>query len=223
MLTAIAAALLFQTTPTLTPKEVKAGWKLLFDGKTTAGWHNFKAEGVGSGWTIKDGVLTSSDPGKAGDIVTDDKFDWFELQLDFNVGKGQNSGIMFHVADTGEATWHSGPEIQIYDAPDPKEPGVQKTGFLYQLYVPKVESTKPAGQWNHMRLVIAPKKCATYINGVKYYEFVLGSADFKARVAKSKFNEWPTFGTFPTGSIGIQGDHGIVSFKNIKIRPIKAK
>lgn len=219
MLTALAAALVLQTPNTLTKAEMKAGWKLLFDGKTTNGWHNFKTTGVGPGWTITDGVLTSSDPDHAGDIVSDEKFEWFELQLDFNIAKGQNSGIMYHVADTGDATWHSGPEIQIYD--DHGEADAQKTGYLYQLYKPKKEAAKPAGEWNHMRVLISKKKCETDINGVKYYEYVLGSPDFWARVKKSKFSAFPGFAKTAKGSIGIQGDHGTVSFKNVKIRPIK--
>jgi hypothetical protein len=219
MLTALAAALVLQTPNTLTKAEMKAGWKLLFDGKTTKGWHNFKATTVGPGWTIADGVLTSSDPEHAGDILSDEKFEWFELTLDFNIAKGQNSGIMYHVADTGDATWHSGPEIQIYD--DHGEADAQKTGYLYQLYKPTKEAAKPAGEWNHMRVLISKKKCETDINGVKYYEYVLGSPDFWARVKKSKFSAFPEFAKLVKGSIGIQGDHGTVSFKNVKIRPLK--
>lgn len=220
MLAALAAAVVFQANNVLTPKEVKDGWVLLFDGQTTKGWHNFKEKGVHPGWVVTDGVLTSTDASTSGDIVTDEKYDWFELTLDFKLGKGENSGIMFHVADDGDAIWHSGPEVQIYD--DHGEPHAQKTGWLYELYSSPVDSTNPPGQWNHFRIVIAPKKCYTYVNGVKYYEYVLGSEDFKARVAKSKFANMPNFAKLTTGTIGIQGDHGVVSFKNIKLRKIKA-
>lgn len=219
MISVLAAAILLQTPNTLTAKEVRNGWRLLFDGQTTKGWHNFKEKDVRSGWVVKDGVLTSADPNNSGDIVTDDKFDWFELSLDFNIGKGQNSGVMFHCADDGEAMWHSGPEVQIYD--HAAEPGVQITGYLYELYDSKVDASKPSGQWNNMHLWISPKKCWTEINGVKYYEYVLGSPDFVARVAKSKFADMPNFAKLTKGTIGIQGDHGMVSFRNIKIRPIK--
>ncbi len=219
MITAIAAVILFQSPNTLTAKEIRQGWTLLFDGQTTKGWHNFKSKGVNTGWVVKDGVLTSADPDNAGDIVTDRKFGWFELQLEVNVGKGQNSGIMFRVADEGKAAWHSGPEIQIYD--HPAEPGVQITGYLYELYAPTVDASKPAGEWNHLKIVVGPKKCWTELNGVKYYEYVFGSEDFWARVAKSKFVEFPQFAKLAEGSIGIQGDHGVVSFRNIKIKTIK--
>lgn len=205
----------------LTPAEKRKGWELLFDGQTTKGWHNFKAEGVRPGWTVSDGILKVADPGNAGDIVTDKKFEWFELELDWNVSKGGNSGIMFHVADDGDATWHSGPEIQIMDKD--VDPHGQLAGYLYELYSSPVDSTNPPGQWNHFRIVIAPDKCATYVNGVKYYEYVLNSPDFWDRVKKSKFASMPNFSKLASGSIAIQGDHGVVSFRNIKIRPIKPK
>ena len=203
----------------LTAAEVRSGWKLLFDGKTTKGWTNFKTDTIGSGWTVTDGVLTSSDPHNAGDIVTADKYQWFELELEFKMGKGQNSGVMFHVAETGEAVWHTGPEIQLYDNAANKR--VQQCGWLYELYPAKVDATKPAGEWNKLRLVISPKKCETIMNGVKYYEFVLGSEEFKERIAKSKFAKMPGFGTQGTGRIALQGDHGLVSFRNIKVKVTK--
>jgi|CXWL01.1.fsa_nt_gi hypothetical protein len=216
MIVGLAAAVIFQSLNTLTSTEIKEGWKLLFDGTSTKGWHSYKGKGVRSGWVVKDGVLTSADTRNAGDIVTDETFDWFDLQLDLNVGKGQNSGIMFRVIEQGEAPWHSGPEIQIYD--HAFEPGVQITGHLYELYAPTFDASKPSGEWNHMRIVVSPKKCFTELNGVKYYEYDLGSAEFWERVKKSKFSKFPEFAIATKGSIGIQGDHGVVSFRNIKIK-----
>ena len=223
MLTLIASLVLVQTSQnSLTPEEVKHGWQLLFDGKSTKGWHNFKATGVRPGWTVSDGVLTSSDPENAGDIVSEGKFGWFELTLDFNVSKGGNSGIMFRVADDGDAVWHSGPEVQIYDH-EPAE-GVESSGYLYQLYAPSADvakAVKPAGEWNHLRIVVDPKQCQTDMNGAMFYTYKYGSDDFWARVKKSKFSEYSQFGKLAEGRIAIQGDHGVVSFRNIKIRPIK--
>jgi hypothetical protein len=215
----VVALIAMQAPNTLSAAEQRQGWKLLFDGRTTHGWHNFKAAGVGPGWTVKDGVLTSEDPGNAGDIVTDQKFDWFELLIDFNFAKGQNSGVMYHVADDGDATWHSGPEVQIFDYQDYHDP--QKTGWLYELYSSDIETTLPAGEWNHFRILVTPTHCETDVNGFKYYDYVLGSSDFWDRVKKSKFAEFPQFAKLAKGAIGIQGDHGVVSFRNIKIRPIK--
>lgn len=221
MFTALVALLVLQAPNTLTDAEAKAGWKLLFDGKTTHGWHNFQKDTVGSGWVVKDGVLMSENPGAAGDIVTEEKFDWFELKLEFKLTPGGNSGVMFHVQDTGDATWHSGPEIQIYD--NGANEAAQKSGWLYALYSSDKDATHPVGEWNEIRLLVTPKHCETDVNGVKYYDFVLGSEDFKARVAKSKFAAFDTFASKTIGRIAIQGDHGVVSFRNIKIRPIRPR
>lgn len=214
---------------TLTPDEKAAGWKLLFDGKDFNGWHNFKTEGVHSGWQVKDGALVCADPHNAGDIVTADKFKWFELQLDYNITTAGNSGIMYHVTDEGGAVWATGPEFQLEDNVAAKDP--VRCGWLYALYQPPVDpktgktldATKPVGEWNHVRLLISPDKCAHEINGVKYFEYVLGSDDFNQRVAKSKFAGMPKFAKSDTGYISLQGDHGMVSFRNIKVRPIESK
>lgn len=219
MVATIALAIVIQSDNTLTPAESKAGWMLLFDGNSTSGWHNFRGKGVNKGWVVEDGALRIADPDNAGDIVTDRKFTWFELTLDVKIEKGQNSGIMFHVTEGSEASWHSGPEIQIYDHAPQK--GVETTGFLYQLYASPVDASKPAGEWNSLRILVSPTGCATWVNGVKYYEYQLGSADFWDRVKKSKFNKYSEFARAGSGSIAIQGDHGHVSFRNIKIRKIQ--
>lgn len=219
MTTALALLVLLQSDNALTPAEARAGWKLLFDGKTTKGWHNFREKSVRPGWKVENGTLTCSNPETAGDILTDAQFDWFELKIDVNLGKGQNSGLMFRVDETkGEAPWHSGPEVQFYD--HPQQAGVETTGFLYQLYGAKTDAAKPAGEWNSLRIMVDPKLCFTEVNGVRYHEYVYGSADFWERVKKSKFSKFDFFGKAPKGSLAIQGDHGIVSFRNIKIRPI---
>jgi hypothetical protein len=234
----VLAALLFagcastqpsaQSPNSLTKAEIAAGWQLLFDGESFAGWHNFKQEGVRPGWQIKDGCLVCVDPHNAGDIVNTNQFDWFELQLDYNISEAGNSGIMFHVTDKGPRIWSTGPEFQLEDNVKAADP--QRCGWLYALYQPPLDpatgkildATKPVGQWNHVRLLITPQKCVHEINGVKYFEYVLGSDDFNARVAKSKFGRMPNFAKSDIGYIALQGDHGSVSFRNIKIRPIAA-
>jgi len=210
----------------LTAAEKAAGWKLLFDGTDLAGWHNFKREGVRPGWQVEDGALVCVDPHDAGDIVSTDQFGAFELELDYNISEGGNSGIMFHVTDKGGAVWATGPEFQLEDNAKAADP--IRCGWLYALYQPPndpktgktLDATKPAGQWNHVRLVVTPEKCEHFINGVKYFEYVMGSDDFKARVAKSKFGTMPFFAKSDTGYLALQGDHGQVSFRNIKVHPI---
>ncbi len=231
-----ASALLFSTViysaqsaeNVLTPAEKAAGWRLLFNGKDFAGWHNFKSDTVRPGWQIKDETMAVIDPKNAGDLVTADQFAWFELQLDYNISHGGNSGIMFHVTDEGRAPWATGPEFQLEDNAAASDP--IRCGWLYQLYQPPMDSktgkcldaTKPAGEWNHIRLLISPEKCEHDINDVKYFEYVLGSEDFNNRVAKSKFAKMPLFAKSNTGAISLQGDHGQVAFRNVKIRVIES-
>jgi hypothetical protein len=214
---------------TLTAVEKADGWQLLFDGNTFNGWHNFKKDGVRPGWQIKDGALVCADPHNAGDIVTSNQFQWFELQLDYNISEAGNSGIMFHVTDAGNAVWATGPEFQLEDNVKAADP--IRCGWLYALYQPPLDprtgkildATRPVGEWNHVRLLVTRKKCEHEINGVKYFEYVLGSDDFNARVAKSKFGRMPFFARSGTGFIALQGDHGSVAFRNLKIRPIVAQ
>jgi len=211
---------------TLTEAEKQAGWQLLFNGKDLDGWHNFKRDGVRPGWQVKDGALACVDPHNAGDLVTTGKYDWFELQLDYNISEGGNSGIMYHVTDEGPGVWATGPEFQLEDNAKAGDP--IRCGWLYALYQPPndpktgkpLDATKPAGQWNHVRLVISPWKCEHEINGVKYFEYVLGSEDFNSRVAKSKFASMPLFAKSNTGYLALQGDHGQVSFRNLKLKPL---
>ncbi len=214
----------------LSPEEVKAGWKLLFDGKSFDGWHNFKTKGVRPGWQVKDGALVCADPKDAGDLVTQEKFGWFELSLEYNITPAGNSGIMFHVTDEESHPWATGPEIQLQDNVKGRDP--QRSGWLYQMYKPtndpktgkSLDATKPAGEWNHIQVVIAPPpaKSSVTMNGVRYFEFAYGSDDFKARIAKSKFKSMPKFAKADSGYLALQGDHGSVAFRNIKLRPIAA-
>jgi hypothetical protein len=176
---------------------------------------------------VKDGVLICEDPHNAGDLCTREEFSWFELQLEYNISPGGNSGIMYHVAKEGNAPWASGPEFQLEDNAAARDP--VRCGWLYALYQPPIDdktgkpldATKPAGEWNQVRLVISPEKCEHWINGVKYFEYNLDSEDFKQRVAKSKFGSMPDFAKIHKGAIALQGDHGQVSFRNIRIRPIE--
>jgi glucose/arabinose dehydrogenase len=216
--------------------EKQGSWKLLFDGKSTDGWRNYKKETVGPGWTVKDGVLSRSASG-AGDILTDKKYQYFELSIEYRISKGGNSGVMFHVTEDEKTPWQSGPEIQIQDNVDGHDP--QKAGWLYQLYQPTKpawairfekqvgftspdvdDATRPAGQWNHVYVRIAKQQCEVALNGVSYYYFRIGDDAWNKRVAASKFAKFANFGKAGKGHLCLQ-DHGNpVSFRNIKIREL---
>ena len=98
---------------TLTSDEQRQGWHLLFDGQTTRGWRGFRQKAAPAGWQVVDGALTRM--GRAGDLITDDEFGDFELALEWKVSEGGNSGIMYRVVDAHEATYESGPEMQVLD------------------------------------------------------------------------------------------------------------
>ncbi len=208
-----------QAPNTLTPEEQQAGWKLLFDGKTINGWRNYKSKTMSDGWQVVDGALIRVK--KAGDIVTLDQYDYFELSLEYKISRAGNSGVMFHVTEDFPYPWQTGPEVQILDNNEGADP--QKSGWLYQLYKSDTDATKPAGQWNQLRILIAPEKSQVYLNGVKYYDFVIGSQDWNDRVAKSKFKDMPMFGKASKGYIDLQEHPGEVAFRNIKIRPLPGK
>jgi len=205
------------TNNSLTSEEKADGWKLLFDGETTDGWHNYRQDKINDGWKVIDGALVMTGGG-SGDIVTQDEYGAFELSLDFKISPAGNSGVIYHVASSGDTPWMTGPEIQIQDNVKGHDP--QKCGWLYQLYPSDVDATKPAGEWNTLRVVITPEKCEHYMNDVKYCEYVKGSDDWKEKVAASKFAAFKGFGEPTKGSICLQDHNDRVEYRNIKIRTL---
>ena len=170
---------------TLTPAEKRGGWQLLFDGKSADGWRNYRKDGLSDGWKIEDGAICRTGA-RAGDIVTEKQYRFFELSLEYKISKGGNSGLMFRVTEDSGAPWHSGPEVQIQDNVDGHDP--QKAGWLYQLYQPvkpewakrfekqvgiitpeETDATRPVGEWNTIYLRIHPQQCEVAMNGVSYY------------------------------------------------------
>jgi glucose/arabinose dehydrogenase len=220
----------------LTEAEKRGGWKLLFDGKTTEGWRNYKSDKISDAWIVEDGAIALERRGGR-DIMTNEQFDHFELSIEYRISRGGNSGIMFHVTEEESTPWRTGPEIQIQDNVAGRDP--QKAGWLYQLYKPvkpgwvskyekqvgfktpdTPDATRPAGEWNHVYLRISPTQSEVCVNGVSYYKFKKGSDDWNQRVAKSKFAKFPKFGKATKGHICLQ-DHGNpVAFRNIKIRSL---
>jgi len=225
---------------TLSDAEKAAGWKLLWDGKTSDGWRSAKAETFpAKGWEIKDGVLTvhasgGAESAAAGDIITKERFSEFELMVDFRITPGANSGIKYFVqpnldpvtgtgakAATGSAI---GLEFQILDDvrhPDAKlgRDGNRTIGSLYDL-ITAAPSKKPnqIGEWNTARVVVKGNRVEHWLNGAKVVEYERGSAAFREIVAGSKYKKIPGFGEWADGHILLQ-DHGDrVSFRNIKIR-----
>lgn len=207
---------------TLTPEETAQGWVLLFDGKDASQhFRGYNKEKLPEQWVVEDGALCRKG---GGDVITKEKYENFEFSIDWKISEGGNSGIMFKVVEAKGAPYLSGPEAQIIDNAKGKD--AQKSGWMYQLYAADKDTTKPAGEWNHFVLKCQKTptgtyKCEHWMNGEKYVEYEIGSEDWKAKVAKSKFAKWEAFGKAAEGHICLQ-DHGnLVWFRNIKIRKLE--
>ena len=218
----------------LDPEEKAQGWRLLWDGKTGKGWHSAKGGAFpAKGWSLANGELAVESKGGGGDIMTDEQFDAFELQLDFKVSEGANSGIFYYLTAAHDPASNAplGLEYQILD--DEKHPdarqGIDGNRTLASLYdiLPRATlmtnvGIKPVvGAWQHARIVArADGTVEHWLNEVKVLEFKRGSDDFRAHVATSKFKSTPGFGEAPKGHILLQ-DHGdAVTFRSIKIRKL---
>lgn len=220
------------TVNTLTDEEKSAGWKLLWDGKTSDGWRSAKGPDFPkAGWKIDNGLLTINETGgaesaAAGDIITKDKYSEFELSVDFKITAGANSGIKTFVdpsINKGEGS-AIGPEFQILDDarhPDAKlgRDGNRTIGSLYDMKTaPADKKVNPVGQWNNARILSKGKQLTYWLNGVKTIDIERGGKEWRDLVAISKYKVWPNFGELPEGHILLQ-DHGNqVFYKNIKIR-----
>jgi hypothetical protein len=212
---------------TLTKKEKKEGWKLVFDGKTTSGWRGYNKQAFPEkGWDIKDGSLHCLVSGGGGDIILDQKLTNFELMLDWKIAKGGNSGIFIFGRELeGKPIYFSAPEMQVLDNdghPDAKagKDGNHKAGSLYDMIPANPQNTKPAEQWNHVKIVAKDGKIELWQNDAKVVEFTMGTEQWKAMCEDSKFKNWPEFvnNNAKDGFIGLQ-DHGNeVWFKNIKLK-----
>jgi hypothetical protein len=209
----------------LTAQEKKAGWKLLFDGKTTKGWRGYKQKAVPTGWVVKDGAIGIENKAGAGrgDIVTKDQYENFELSLEWKITEGGNSGIMYHVQESEDVPWKTGPEMQVLDNAkhrDGKNP-LTSAGSCYALYAPTKDVTRPVGEWNQAKLVVNGPSVEHWLNGEKIVTYEKGSADWNAKVAASKFKEFPNFGKATKGFLDLQdhGDH--VEYRSIKVRVLR--
>ena len=205
----------------LTDAEKSGGWKLLFDGRdASAFWRGYKKDTLPAEWIVEGGTLIRKG---GGDIITKEKFDSFELSIEWKISPGGNSGILFKVQETGAKPWNTGPEAQIQDNTAGHDP--QKAGWMYALYAANVDTTKPVGEWNHFILKCQRTAAGTYqcehtMNGTKYVAYEIGSADWNEKVAKSKFGKFPEFAKSAKGHICLQ-DHGNeVAFRNIRIREL---
>lgn len=227
-LCAALAACAAKTTPQ------KSDWTYLFDGKNLDGWHSWHKNGV-VGWNIENGTLTPD--GTGGDLVTNKEYENFDLEFEFKLPPGSNSGVIYKIVDNPDykSTYTSGPEYQVIDDKGwaehnktasgeiPKLKDTQLTGANYDMIPPdNLNRVKPIGDWNQGRIVVKDNHVEHYLNGHKVVEYHYGSEAWKALVAKSKFKDWPYATPHAKGYIALQNHSPkeIVWYRNIRIKEL---
>ena len=221
LLLAGAAAVAAPAANQLTHEEKAAGWKLLFDGKTTEGWRTFKKQSFpAKGWVVEDGWLHCQGKG-GGDIISDAEFGDFELQWEWKTAPSGNGGVKYFVTETRNAAL--GHEYQMID--DERSPdatsisGKHVTASFYDVLKPTVQPpTRPPVEINQSRILVKGNHVEHWLNGVKVLEYKCGSEAVKAAVAASKFKTTAEFGNKIKGHILLQDHQSEVWFRNVKIR-----
>ena len=210
----------------------KKEWISLFDGKTTSGWHTYGKDAVGEAWKVIDGALMLDPTNKqgwqikgGGDIVTNESYGDFHLQLEWKISKKGNSGIIFFVQDEPKKynyIWYTGPEMQVLDNDGHADAKINKhrAGNLYDLVAGVEGAVKPVGEWNLVDIINEKGTLTLKLNGVTTVTTTLGDDAWKNLIKNSKFSkgESPDFGKVFTGHIGLQDHRDQVWYRNIRIQ-----
>lgn len=212
------------------------GWIYLFDGTSTDGWRAYNGESLPPQWVVKDSALTfdtekrveAERKGGKDIIYGAEEFENFELYLEWKIPEGGNSGILYHLKEGYNSPPEVSPEYQLLDdlkweeINNAKLENWQKTGADYAMYVPDPEekTIKPAGEWNTSRIVFTPDRVEHWLNGKKILSFVPWSDDWYERKSQGKWKDFPDYGKFKKGYIGLQDHDSPLWFKNIKIKKL---
>lgn len=196
-------------------------WTVLFDGERVTGLRGYKQVGFPNSWEIVDGTLKTI-PGYGVDLISEHIYNNFELELEWKVPEGGNSGIFYFATEEGDYIWQTAPEMQVLD--DKKHSDGKNTltsaGALYAMIAPPKSVVNPVGEFNQVRIKVKDNHVEHWLNGTKVVEYEYQSDAMWDLVAKSKFNTMPLFAKASEGHIGIQGDHGEIWYRNIRIRKL---
>lgn len=202
----------------LTPGERAAGWQMLFDGHSTAGWRGFKTKAFPArGWVVDAGCLMHTARGGGGDIITDAAFEQFDLRWEWKLAPRANSGLKYFVTENRPSAL--GHEYQLIDdGPRGAAAGLYSTASFYAVVpAPATKKLNPPGEWNASRVLVRGNHVEHWLNGEKVLEYELGSDSVRAAVDRSKFRDTPGFGTRVRGHILLQDHGGEARFRNLKI------
>jgi len=195
-------------------------WQPLFDGTSTHGWHNAGKATLDPRWQALDGALVLTAPG-GGDIVSDAQYADFELELDWQLAPGGNSGLFYRAADS-EPVWQRAAEYQLLDdaAAEDRFVASHRAGSAYDLVAAEGAVLRPAGEYNRARIVACGARVEHWLNGVRVADYTVGSDDWRRRLAASKFAGQPDFAAARSGHVGLQ-DHGaVLRVRNARIRTL---
>lgn len=207
----------------LSKKENKEDWILLFDGSTMNGWRSFKNR-ESDGWDVKNGELYCKEDGvkKRADLITNNKYENYELLIDWKIAPKKNSGIIYMVTEENSASFESGPEYQLIDdiGYPAKLSDKQLSGANYDMHAPTAKVAKPAGEFNQTKIVINKGHVEHWLNGTKVVDYQLWTPEWEQLKANSKWKDVKPYGMSKTGHIALQDHGGGVAFKNIKLKPL---
>lgn len=199
----------------------KADWIVLFDGTSTDAWRGFQRQDFPTGgWHIENSSLKTVVGGDQCDIITKDKFKDFELEVEWRVSPGGNSGIFYRVTEDYPAIWQSAPEMQVLDDSLHHDGQNTKTsaGSLYDLIAPTNKILVPVGEYNKAKVIAAGNHIEHWLNGIKILEYELGSDELQNLIAESKFKDFSGFAKAREGYIALQHHGEEVWYRNIRIR-----
>lgn len=202
----------------LSAPERAAGFTLLFDGRTIEHWRGYRAAGLpAQGWVVRDAAIVHEARGGGGDLVTTEEYADFDFRFAFRVAPKANSGVIWHVLETEDQTYKTGPEYQIIDDLGSKPGGKHAVGALYDLVPATDKEVRAAGRWNEGRVVIQDGRVQHWLNGQKLVDVPCRGPEWEQMVAASKFKNWP-FGKTGKGRLALQ-DHGDeVAYRNLRIK-----
>jgi len=196
-------------------------WRSLLEDHSAPDWRGWKETGFPAGWHVEAGVLSKEGP--VDDLITERSYGNFELELEWKVSKGGNSGLFYRGTREYDHIYWSAPEYQLLDdanAPDGRN-RLTAAASAFGLYAAPAGVVQAFDHWNKTHIVVHGNHVEHWLNGRKVVEYELGSADWKAKVATSKFSTYPHYGLAATGLIGLQGDHpGALAIRHIRIREL---
>jgi len=218
---------------TVTNTEPESEWTVLFDGETLDGWKRYGADEIGPLWSVQNGAIMCDGEGLSegtedigGTLITTQHFGNFELETEWKISEGGNSGILYHVVEKPEYShaYNTGPEYQVLDDPGWSDRNLAKdqmAGSNYDMFAaPDDKTLHPAGEWNTSKIIYNDGHVEHWLNGEKVVEFDESSEAFKEKYENSKWTKYPGWNKYKEGAIGLQ-DHGApVWYRNIRIKEL---